>query len=175
VEVVMKVARSLFLVLVAALGLSVILPARADVLVYDHLGNISIPGVSSPLPPTITLGPGNYVATVESVGHPPFFDYLRADFFGKVDSQLSTLLGSAFSAGTPPATNLPFSLGAVTQILPLLVAFPGEVVPGFRSSNYEVTITEKITPVPEPTAWLMITGGLGLLGWLRLRKSANIG
>jgi hypothetical protein len=30
-----------------------------------------------------------------------------------------------------------------------------------------------VTPIPEPTAWLIMLGGIGLLGWMRLRKSES--
>ena len=35
------------------------------------------------------------------------------------------------------------------------------------------TPTPAPTPVPEPGIWLMMLGGIGLLGWMRLRRSEN--
>ena len=48
----------------------------------------------------------------------------------------------------------------------------GGIANGTKGGLYSGAIS--VSAVPEPTIWLLMLGGIGLLGWMRVRKSENL-
>jgi len=84
-------------------------------------------------------------------------------------------LGTAFSAPAP-TTSASFDTGSQTLTTPAArsfrLLFSADFAP---KATTGVSVTLNVVAIPEPTVWLMMLGGIGLLGWMRLRKSESMG
>lgn len=114
-----------------------------------------------------SLSAGTYQATLADVGIFAPFSFLSMIISENGGSFLT------FSSLTP--TTLTFSIPA-GEGGPYRATISGiaGVIAGHAPAA-ESTYTFSITAVPEPAVWLMMLGGIGLLGWMRLRKSESMG
>ena len=123
-------------------------------------------GASSPSAKTyaFTLSePGIFEASLSDLGFPEPFQFLSLAVAPKGGS---SILGSTSAPGT-----FLFQTSAAGDYVALLAARPGSVT-GF--GFYSINITEMSSaPVPEPQAWMLVAAGIGLIGWLRLRKQVG--
>jgi hypothetical protein len=81
------------------------------------------------------------------------------------DTFAGVLAGFAHSTFGPGATPLSIGPGTYTLIA------TGN---GTRASSLDVSLTFA-QAIPEPATIAMLIAGVGLLGWMRLRKSENFG
>ena len=98
---------------------------------------------------------------------------------GGFTSPFSTLAGEVVKSnpfptpptiyGAPGLTSFTFSVLSAGAFAAQVKAIVSGLPPAFGS--YQLQISQ----VPEPAVWLMMLGGIGLLGWMRLRKSENFG
>ena len=147
------------IVVSAAWGLALCSPARAALIdesqsvvgdaVFDYSFTAAVSGLI-----TITLS--DFVAPVA-------FDVLSFEL----------------DTGAPPAivTNrsTPLTFAAVANTEYFLTVFAGSgSLEGHAFGKYQLNVSDPV-PVPEPAVWLMMLGGIGLLGWMRLRKSESMG
>jgi len=77
---------------------------------------------------------------------------------------------------TPPGTSAWFSFNAAAghNYVAYVLARAGDFQ-GIQPGLWKIQITEHQIPIPEPGVWLMMAGGIVLLGWLRMHKSGNLG
>jgi hypothetical protein len=61
------------------------------------------------------------------------------------------------------------SIGSYTAVV---FGHPNARPSGIYAGTYGIRV-DGPTAVPEPGVWLMMVGGIGLLGWMRLRKSQS--
>jgi len=85
--------------------------------------------------------------------------------------------GTSFVQSTVPTEVAAFTSGSVTvsgvSVESLRVKFDaGSITPAV--SQIAFTGSLAAAPVPEPTVWLTMLGGIGLLGWIRLRRSDTL-
>lgn len=140
--------------------------ARADV-VFDGSGEDfivkgAIGATADVLPFSITTA-GKYLVSLLSVIPTSTFDDLSVTIANY--PALGTVYGTA---SLPSPSSFTFE-AAAGRYAALVSAFPTG-----KSAFYQITVTE-VTPVPEPGTWLLMLGGIGLLGVMRLRKSEAIG
>lgn len=84
-------------------------------------------------------------------------------------------LGTAFSAAAPTSSES-FDTGFQTLATPAARSFREVFSADFAPKGTTgVSGTLSVVAVPEPTVWLMMLGGIGLLGWMRIRKSEGMG
>ena len=116
---------------------------------------------------TIDLGVGSYLASLLDFGTPADFSYLRLVLTEGVNTFVDT--GNIKPADV---SNTPFNVdsGHAGTFTAIVYGRPG-VDKGFFGSQYHF----EIDAIPEPGIWLMMAGGIVLLGWLRVRKSESIG
>ena len=122
-----------------------------------------------------SLAPGTYEATLADVGVFAPFSFLSMVITEDGGSFLS------FSSLTPTALTFSIPNGEGGPYRATISGIAG-IISGHApaaESTYTFTITGgpawPMTAVPEPAVWLMMSGGLGLLGWLARRKSEDIG
>lgn len=155
----------------AVLGITLSLPSKADVVVFHQTGLLTVPGSTSTSYPTFTLGAGIYKVDVHSVLPLPFFSFLEFDVY---NNATSSLLASAIEGSANPT----FVLAAPTQIAAFVSGAPGFLLsagtPPHTFDLFKSSFSATITLVPEPAVWLLMAGGIFLLGWLRVRKSEEI-
>jgi len=84
-----------------------------------------------------------------------------------------TGLGTAFSAA--PLTDVKqYDTTPLHLTTPAARSFRALFSADFDpKSTVGVSGTLQVVAVPEPTVWLMTLGGIGLVGWMRLRKSES--
>jgi hypothetical protein len=111
---------------------------------------------------------GTITVSLTDLATPVAFDFLSFEI-----NQGATLITPA----PPPNPSSPFSFDALANATYSLSVFagsgavPGQTAPHFFG-KYNLTVSDAV-PVPEPGVWLMMLGGIGLLGWMRLRKSES--
>jgi hypothetical protein len=114
---------------------------------------------------TFTIGTaGSYLATLSDSLPPITGLELLISLTGSA-TPLVDLLGP----GTQTFDAL--SIGSYTA---LVFGHPTARPSGIFGGSYGVVVETNPAPIPEPAVWLMMMGGIGLLGWLRLRKSENL-
>jgi len=114
-----------------------------------------------------SLSPGTYQATLADVGIFAPFSFLSMIISENGGSFLT------FSSLTPTTLTFSIPTGEGGPYRATISGIPG-IIPG-KAPAAESTYTFSITAVPEPAVWLMMLGGIGLLGWMRLRKSEGMG
>jgi hypothetical protein len=85
------------------------------------------------------------------------------------DLPATTLYGTAIARPGTGTAYFDFPIYAAGSF----AAYVKGLVEGGGLGIYEVQLT-KIGLIPEPGVWLMMIGGLGLIGWMRLRKSQEL-
>jgi hypothetical protein len=134
--------------------------ARADVFsITDSLSGSSV--TSKTYAFTIT-DPAIYMATLADVDFPAPFQLLE---LGVVKTGSGPLLGSTDQPGSFSFTAL--TAGSYTL---LLVGQPSSTAQaGFFSIN-----VSQFAPIPEPAVWFLMAGGIGLIGFLKLRSRDRV-
>ena len=88
--------------------------------------------------------------------------------------------GTSFVQTTVPTEVHSFTTGSVlvsgVSVESLRVKFDaGSITPAVSQIAFTGSLEATTAPIPEPSLWLMTLGGISLLGWLRLRKSEELG
>lgn len=163
---------------VAALSVAACIPARAAI-------TLSLPAavdqsVAGPLAQafdySFTAPQSGLITTIlTDLGPVPF------NFLGFEINTGATLITPHIHPGTPPPANQlrSFSFSALANTVYSLTVFAAaDAIQGNSSpvffGKYHLAVSD-IQVVPEPGIWLMMIGGIGLLGWMRLRKSETFG
>lgn len=110
----------------------------------------------------------SYTATITDLMIPVASTFLGLFVF----DPHGALLGSA---QTPPGTSSSFSFVAAagSNYVAQVLAIGGDFH-GIQAGDWKIRITEQL-PIPEPGVWLMMAGGIVLLGWLRMHKARDVG
>ena len=181
-----------------AVGLALAGSAGAANIVVDALGNSSSGGVGATTGLTLSTGQA-FTVTVDpgdlwSAGALPRWsnaDGLTHDLFatGTDDSgqPAGTLIGQDFGLWTQNGLTAPFGtlvgdIGGVFHVLGTNFAGPAWAAGALTlyywdSNNGDNTqfVTAAVNAVPEPATWVMMIGGLGLIGvTLRGRRMATV-
>jgi hypothetical protein len=123
-------------------------------------------GASSPAAKTYAFTiaePGTFLASLSDLGFPERFDFLSLAVTPKGGA---STLGSILAPGA-----FSFEASTAGDYVALVAARPGSATGfGFYSINI---IAMSPSPVPEPQAWMLMVAGIGLIGWMRLRREVG--
>ena len=144
--------------------IELVLAALISVSTASHAAILSLTdGASNPTAKTYAFTvstPGLFLAALDDLKFPESFQFLSLAVAPKGGA---APLGSILAPGT-----FSFEASTAGDYLALLAARPGATT-GF--GFYSINITQLGTaPVPEPQVWMLMLGGIGLIGWLRLRN-----
>ena len=114
----------------------------------------------------IVSQPGPYRATITDLSvTDSFFDPSSLLQMKITDVPIT---GFSHTAGTPGGVDhVEFFASAAGSFAALVKAISG--AQGTQFSGYQV----RIAFIPEPAVWLMLAGGLGLLGFMRIRRAVH--
>ncbi len=115
---------------------------------------------------TVSQG-GIYRATITNLsGSNPFYEAP----FDSLKMQITNVSTTEFSAtvGNPTGVDgVNFTALAAGSFAAVVQAMSG--AGGTKSSGYQV----RVTLIPEPAIWAMLAAGFGLLGFVRIRRTAH--
>jgi hypothetical protein len=156
----------------AALSMAVCIPAQAALLLLPAGVDQSVVGDQAFDYTFTPAQSGVITATLTDLLNPVAFDFLSF----QINSGPTPITPPPVPVGTELRT---FSFGALANTVYSLTvfagsgSFQGHTAPHFFG-KYHLAVSEPV-PVPEPGVWLLMLGGIGLLGWMRLRKSESFG
>lgn len=152
---------------VAALSMAACIPAQAALFLIDT-GQSVVGGQTFDYSFTPTQA-GKITVNLTDLQTPVAFAFLSFEI-----NQGSTLITPL----PPPNPSSPFSFNGLANTVYELSVFAGSGVvhAPYSFGKYYLTVSDAVlVPVPEPGVWLMMLGGIGLLGWMRLRRSESFG
>ena len=158
--------------LVVAIGASASLPAHATV--DDVMPPVTQPvtsvDVSTYVYSFASIVGQLYTVSLTDIGSPAPFDVLLGNI-----TEGPSLIGKLIvpKSGTDSVSFQALTSQTNISIFALAGLLPGATRAAYASEFYLSAQTSS-TPVPEPAVWLMMLGGIGLLGWMRVRKSENL-
>ena len=170
----MKTVNSLQKYFVAALLACTLGSAQAAVVFSESLTDAVIKSVVG-----VEFNTHNFTVSEDGIYRATITDLVTVDpsfldDFDLLSMKVTGVPSSGFfgPAGSPGGVAyFDFAVTAAGSFAALVKAISGSA--GTDFSAYQVQVA-RIGPIPEPGVWLLMLGGLGLIGWMRLRKSQEL-
>ena len=144
-----------------SLSVAVVASARAEIFSFSKTDTLSGSGLGSKTYVLNITDPAIYTATLIDLGFPDTFQLLE---LGVAKTGSGPLLGSTAVPGS-----FQFVASTTGSYTLLLFGEPGTPPGGSFSIN-----VAQFAPIPEPGIWFLIASGIGLIGFLKLRKENGL-
>ena len=152
-------SRSKLVLAAFAVSLSLAFVASSRAEIFSTTDSLSGSGVGTKAYVFTITDPATYTATLIDLDFPDAFQLLK---LGVAKTGSGPLLGSTAAPGS-----FQFVASTAGSYSLLLVGQPGATQAGFFSINVAQSI-------PEPGIWFLIASGIGLIGFLKLRKENGL-
>jgi len=154
-------SRSNLILAAFAASLSLAVAASAHAEIFSTTDTLSGTGIGSKTYVFTITDPAIYTATLIDLDFPDTFQLLE---LGVAKTGSGPLLGSTAAPGS-----FQFVASTTGSYTLLLFGEPGTPPGGSFSIN-----VAQFAPIPEPGIWFLIASGIGLIGFLKLRKENGL-